>query len=393
MLSSSRIKPLLSIVIPTYNEADNIVALLESVKAKLGNSISAEIIVVDDNSPDGTGKLVDQYIERQDTLIDKTQANVRIIHRMRKEGLIQAVLQGINSSQGNQILIMDADFSHPPEILPVIVKKIKENGNCIIVASRYVKGGAVKGWPLKRRVISWFANSLARLLLNINNIKDPMSGYFVLPKKTIEKIKFNTRGYKILLELLVKDKDSCVVEIPYTFTDRKSGKSKFNYVTMLDYVYSIWKLYLHGKKDRINYLYEKNSIKFLSKAGRFFTVGVSGLLVNYLVSICLSSGFVANFSYLQSTSIGILTSITTNFIFNKFWTFEDRNYSPRHLAKQYLLFLLISSLGASIQLSLVYYLTETRLPYELSLVISVLVAAVGNFILNKRFTFGEKVWG
>lgn len=399
-LFGSRSTPQLSIVIPTYNESENIIALLESIKKNIGNSFSAEIIVVDDNSPDGTGKLVDIYIKKNEssslrgiTSTCSPFVSVRTIHRKQKEGLIQAVLQGIESSFGEHVLVMDADFSHPPETIPKIIEKLQKNDNSIIVASRYIKGSSIEGWTLKRRLLSLGANSLARLSLDIGNIKDPMSGFFAFRKNSIKNIQFNTKGYKILLELLVKDRKNKVIEIPYVFTDRKIGKSKMDCMTALLYLQSIWKLYRYGKKANLNSKDEKNSIKFFSKAGRFFTVGASGLLINYLVSILLSSGLLAKLWYIESTSIGILVSITSNFILNKLWTFGDKDFSPKHTIKQYLLFLIICSLGASIQLVFVYLLVESKMSYELSLLLAVITASVSNFVLNKKLTFKEKIWG
>ena len=146
----------LSIVIPTYNEAENIIDLLESIKKNIGNSVLAEIMVVDDNSPDGTGKLVDNYIKKNESnnLQGSSLVSVRTIHRKQKEGLIHAVLQGIEFSFGKHVLVMDADFSHPPETIPKIIEKLQKNDNCIIVASRYIKGSSIEGWTLKRRLLS-----------------------------------------------------------------------------------------------------------------------------------------------------------------------------------------------------------------------------------------------
>ena len=395
-LFGSRSTLQLSIVIPTYNEAENIIDLLESIKKNIGNSVLAEIIVVDDNSPDGTGKLVDSYIKKNESnnLQESTLVSVRTIHRKQKEGLIQAVLHGIEFSFGEHVLVMDADFSHPPETIPKIIEKLQKNDNCIIVASRYIKGSSIEGWTLKRRLLSLGANSIARLSLNIGNIKDPMSGFFAFRKNSIKNIQFNTKGYKILLELLVKDRKNKVIEIPYVFTDRKIGKSKMDYMTALHYLQSIWKLYRHGKNANLNSQEEgKNSIKFFSKAGRFFTVGASGLLINYLVSVLLSSGLLAKLWYIESTFIGIIISITSNFILNKIWTFGDKDFSPKHTIKQYLLFLIICSLGASLQLGLVYLLVESEVSYELSLLLAVIAASVSNFVLNKKLTFKEKIWG
>jgi dolichol-phosphate mannosyltransferase len=382
--------PQLSIVIPTYNEAENIVSLIESIKSHLGNSTRAEIIVVDDNSPDGTGVIMDDYIKKNTLTQNECILNIRVIHRKQKTGLIQAILEGVSNAKGNQVLIMDADFSHPPETIPKIIETSQKNSDSIVIASRYVSGGSIKGWSLKRRMLSLGANHIARIGLNVPNVKDPMSGFFAFPRKLIQNTNFNTKGYKILLELLVKERKAKIVEIPYVFTDRKSGKSKMSLGIIFDYLQSVWQLYRYGKNANPHSF--KRSAQFFSKAARFFTVGASGLFVNYFVSILLSSGLITKMGYMESTAIGIIASITSNFILNKIWTFDDRNFSPLHVIKQYLSFLCICSLGAVIQLGLVYGFVETGNSYELSLLLAVIVASVSNFILNKRLTFKEKIW-
>src|SRR6476646_2109525 len=134
------------------------------------------------------------------------------------------------------------------------------------------------------------------------------------------------------------------------------------------------------------------SILFFSKAGRFLTVGASGLAVNYAISY-LFTNLLPSIWYMQATLIGILVSITTNFLLNKVWTFEDRDFSIRHFFRQYSLFLALCSLGAVIQLSLVFVFVEyAHIQYAVSLIMAVAIASIGNFILNKRITFGEKIW-
>jgi dolichol-phosphate mannosyltransferase len=386
----SETPPQLSIVIPTYNEAENIVPLLESIKSKISNIVHAEIIVVDDNSPDGTGVIVDNYIKNNDLVQKEGNININVIHRKQKTGLIQAILEGVSFAKGGQVLIMDADFSHPPEIIPKIIEISRKNDVSIIIASRYTNGGSIQGWSLKRRILSLAANHIARRILNVFNVKDPMSGFFAFPRELIQNTHFDTKGYKILLELLVKERNAKIIEIPYAFTDRKSGKSKMNLGIILDYVQSVWQLYRYGKNANPNSF--NKSARFFSKAARFFTVGASGLLVNYSVSILLSSGLFTKMWYMESTLVGIFASITSNFILNKIWTFDDRNFSPFHLIKQYLSFLCICSLGAIMQLGIVYGLVETGNSYELSLLFAVIVSSISNFILNKILTFKEKIY-
>jgi dolichol-phosphate mannosyltransferase len=427
-----------SIIIPTYNESENILKLIEAIKYNMkshSSTVYTEIIVVDDNSPDGTGKIVEDYIQNKNNnnnnknmMIGQDQSqfrkvgqkdnnnfrfynnnnnekySVRVIHRSKKSGLISAILKGIESSTGENILIMDADFSHPPETIPTMVDKLLEDPNCIVVASRYINGGSIVGWPYKRRILSGGAAKLARHGLKVRHVKDPMSGFFAFPRYVIKNLKIDTKGYKLLLEVLVKSKGTAVKEIPYTFTDRKSGQSKLDNDVIIDYAKAVWHLYRYGQKNSMKAAarekkkeeqHEKRkSVLFLSKAGRFYTVGASGLIVNYLISIILSNGMLSKFWYLQATFIGIIFSITTNFILNKIWTFEDRNFSVKTTLKQYALFVAISGVGAAIQLALLYlFVQDGGFQYAVSLIMAVAIASISNFLLNKKWTFGEKVWG
>lgn len=384
----------LSIIIPTYNESENIIKLIEAIRRNIPSNIFSEIIIVDDNSPDGTGRIVEDYIKAKN---ENLNSLVRIIRRQSKSGLISAILHGVRSAKGENVLIMDADFSHPPEIIPSLVRELMLDSDCdLVVASRYVEGGTVTGWPFKRRLISKGATKIARHGLKIKFVKDPMSGFFVCRRHVIENITFDTAGYKILLEMLVKAKDIRIKEIPYDFVNRKSGQSKLDYGTIFDYLKAVWRLYRYGRKSRqATHLEEKRrSVLFFSKAARFYTVGASGLLVNYLVSFLLSNGMLGNFFYLHATAIGIACSITSNFLLNKVWTFEDRNFSLKHALRQYGLYVIFSSIGAAVQLSLLYVFVQSYgIQYALSLVFAVAIASIGNFLLNKKLTFKERIWG
>ena len=411
-LASNAKLPSLSIIIPTYNESENILKLIEEIKGNLPSNIITEIIVVDDNSPDGTGKIVENYVNNHINIDvplqqqfhskdDNQTCLVKVIHRQNKTGLIPAILEGVESSKGENILIMDADFSHPPETIPHLVEELRQDPNCIVIASRYISSGSIVGWPYKRRVISRGAAKIARHGLKVRNVTDPMSGFFAFPRHVIENIKFDTKGFKILLEILVKSRDIRVKEVPYTFHDRKSGQSKMNFNVILDYAGSVWQLYRYGQKSKrhIQKKEEKRkSVLFLSKASRFYTVTASGLLINYLLSFMLADNIaysvksLSNQWYLQATLIGIIISITSNFFLNKIWTFEDRDLSVVKTLKQYGSFAGISAVGAAIQLLLLYLLVvEYGLQYRISLILAVAIASMSNFLLNKKWTFRENL--
>jgi len=284
---------------------------------------------------------------------------------------------------------MDSDFSHPPQIIPKMIEAFKQYQCDLVVASRYITGGNIHGWTTKRKLMSKIATIIAKKGLGVKT-KDPMSGFFAFRKNIIKELNFDALGYKLLLEILVKTKGIKVKEIPYTFENRKFGSSKLNSLIVFDYFKSVLRLYKYGK------ISEKQegrpSVRFLSKAARFFTVGASGLGINYLVSLLFASG-ISNLWYIHATMIGIIASMTTNFLLNKIWTFSDRDFSPIKTLKQFGKFIGFSSFGALLQLGIIFYLVDMQnISYPISLVIAVGIAAFGNFILNKKWTFKEKLW-
>lgn len=375
-----------SIVIPTYNESENIKGILHLIKEHLPKNTIVEAIVVDDNSPDGTGKIAEDYFK---SLKEKTRYTINVINRKTKEGLSSAILNGIEQAKGKIVIVMDSDFSHPPQLIPKLVEVLKQSKTDIVVASRYLNGGSIQGWSLKRKIISKIGTIIAKKGLGIKQ-SDPMSGFFAFNKDVIKGINFDAIGYKLLLEMIVKAKGVSIKEIPYTFLDRQNGKSKLGIKTILEFGHAVWKLYRYGREEQKNE--KRTSVRFVSKAARFFTVGASGLGVNYLMSILFTSSL--NMWYLHATILGIMFSITSNFILNKYWTFEDRDFAVKRTIIQYGKFAGFSSIGALVQLGMVYYLVdELTMSYPIALVSAVATAAFSNFILNKKWTFKEKVWG
>jgi len=375
-----------SIIIPTYNESQNILKILKSIQDNLPKNTRAQTIIVDDNSPDGTGKLVEEYIQNVKKLANHT---IEVIHRKTKDGLSSAILKGVQLATGNTIVVMDSDLSHPASLLPKMIDALKHPKYDIVVASRYINGGAIVGWTRKRKFLSRLATFIAKRGLGVPT-KDPMSGFFAFKKPVIQGLSFDAIGYKMLLEILVKAKNANVLEIPYTFTNREFGKSKLDSKTVFDYLKAVWKLYRYGKNVR--HEEKRKSVSFFSKAGRFYSIGAVGLAINYGVS-SLFTDVVSDLWYLHATVIGIAVSMSSNFILNKIWTFEDRNFEPKHASIQYVKFMGLSSLGALAQLAMVYLLVDhNKMEYPLALVLAVATSALSNFVLNKKLTFKEKVW-
>jgi len=375
-----------SIIIPTYNESQNILKILKSIQENLPKNTKAQTIVVDDNSPDGTGKLVEDYIQGVKKFANNT---IEIIHRKTKDGLSSAILKGVQLATGNTIVVMDSDLSHPANLIPKMIDALKHPKYDIVVASRYVNGGSIVGWTRKRKFLSKLATFIAKRGLGVPT-KDPMSGFFAFKKPVIQGLSFDAIGYKMLLEILVKAKNANVIEIPYTFTNREFGTSKLDSKTIFDYLKAVWKLYRYGKTVAPEE--KRKSVSFFSKAGRFYSIGAIGLAINYAVS-SLFTDVVSNMWYLHATTIGIAVSMSSNFVLNKIWTFEDRSFEPKHATIQYAKFMGLSSLGALAQLAMVYLLVDhNKMDYPIALVLAVATSALSNFVLNKKLTFKEKVW-
>lgn len=260
--------PSFSIIVPTFNESQNILDLIDSIKSNIHRSSYYELIIVDDNSPDGTtNKVIDSFngingftiynIEElsdnqsyQNFLIYPSQNNfnffIKIIIRIGKMGLISAIQDGIKSSMSDYIIIMDADLSHSPSYLNILIKEIKNSKSDIVIASRYLNGGEIVGWPKKRVFYSKAATFISKSLFKLNNITDPMSGFFIIKRDILKNIKFNTSGYKILLEILVKSKNIKSKEIPYTFINRKNGSSKLSSKVIIDFFKALIILYKYN---------------------------------------------------------------------------------------------------------------------------------------------------
>ncbi|MEM2703217.1 MAG: polyprenol monophosphomannose synthase [Candidatus Bathyarchaeia archaeon] len=221
------LSPRLSLIVPTYNEAENIQEFIRRVETALGG-IPFEIIIVDDNSPDGTAKLAKE--------LNREYGNIRVLQRRGKLGLGSAVFDGFKMAKSDVLAVLDADLQHPPELLLKMYAKILQ-GYSLAIASRYVDGGGVKGWSSMRKIVSLGATKLAHLLIPKTRIvKDPMSGFFIVRKECIRDFKPSSNGFKILLEILVKGKFSSIAEIPYIFQPRLNGKSKLSIEENLRYL-------------------------------------------------------------------------------------------------------------------------------------------------------------
>jgi len=223
-----------SIVIPTFNEAGGIEKLLRALdRVFKASGLDGEVIVVDDNSPDGTGAIVDRL---------SSELPVRALHRPGKLGLSSGVIDGWKIARPQSVALgaMDADFSHDIEILPHMVSALESGGYGLAVGSRYVPGGGIENWPKRRIVTSQVACMLARPL---TPVKDVTSGYFLVKREALDGVVLDPIGFKIGLEVIAKAHYGKAVEIPYVFKDRVVGESKLNQKEIFNYLKQLRKLY------------------------------------------------------------------------------------------------------------------------------------------------------
>lgn len=224
--------PVLSIIVPTYNEASNLPELFDRLLEFVKTSrLSIETIVVDDSSPDGTGLIAEELAVRHNGVL-----SARVLHRPAKLGLSSALYDGIQASRGDWIATLDGDNSHDIRSLSEMFG-VARDGVDVVIGSRYIHGGRIEAWPLSRRAISLGATVLSRAVFRLA-VRDPMSGFALIRRDVAVRLPnlVNPRAYKLLLELLVRVRPLSVVEVPITFTNRRNGDSKLTSKEIVEFV-------------------------------------------------------------------------------------------------------------------------------------------------------------
>lgn len=355
----------ISIIIPTYNEKDNIVPLVKKLHDTL-SGYKHEIVFVDDNSGDGTIELTKSL---------GAEFPVKIIVRKNERGLATAVVEGFKHATGDVFVVMDADLQHPPEFIPSLLKAI-EDGADIAVSSRYVQGGGTREWSLSRRIISRGAIFISHLLLpNSRKVKDITTGFFALKRSVVDGANLKPIGWKILLEVIYEGKYQKAVEVPFVFTGRTQGKSKLNTKQEMQYLKHIWSLML--RKGEL--------IRFI----KFCIVGAIGIGVNEGVLTLVT--LFTDWSKYIAVVPGIEVSIISNFLLNDFFTFSDRRAGKSFIGRL-LKYNLLSGSGALLNIGIYSLITGVlglnSLPERLTAeLIAIFVAYIWNFLSNSWWTW------
>ncbi len=353
------------VVIPTYNERENLASLVESIRRHLPE---AAILVVDDNSPDGTGELADR-------LAAESQGRLAVLHRPRKTGLGQAYKAGIAWALGGPfdvVCTMDADHSHDPRYLPSLVDLARTKVD-IAVGSRYVRGGRIRGWDWSRYLLSWSANLAARLLLGLGT-RDATSGYRCYRRSFLAEVspqEIASPGYAFQVEMLAKAKERGlrVGETPITFCDRTAGRSKVSREELTTSATSFLRLVVRQPA--------------LGELFRFALVGSLNVIVDLGVTNFLVLAFrwpprLAGYS-------GMAVALLSSFWLNRTWTFR---VTSKRVMPQFARFSLVNGLGAAVHAA-VYtaLLSRSPLPYNLAKLVAIGVAFVWNFLGTKHWAF------
>jgi dolichol-phosphate mannosyltransferase len=266
----------LTVVVPTYNERDNVAVLVERMSRALEGVSSWEVVFVDDDSPDGTNEAVRE--------LSLTDPRVRCIRRIGRRGLSSASIEGMLSSAAEFLAVMDADLQHDETLLPVMLDTLRGGGVDIVVGSRYVEGGSVGRWDKTRSLISRMGTNLGRLVIRAD-LKDPMSGFFMLRRELLERTVhgLSARGFKILLDIFATAGGKITYrELPFTFRSRHAGQSKLDTLTFWEY------LLLLAEKTLGGYV----PIGYLTWAGGMALAVVLHMLTLHVLHISLGLGFV-----------------------------------------------------------------------------------------------------
>jgi dolichol-phosphate mannosyltransferase len=354
--------PLVSLITPTYNERDNLALLVRRVHSAL-NSYPYELIIVDDNSPDGTAEIAQELSQRYP---------IQVICRQERRGLASAIMEGFKQAQGEILGVIGANLKHPPEKIPELLGEV-ENGIDLVIASRYVSAEGLVGRRIPRLIAR-----LARLLLpSIGKIKDPLSDFFLIKRKWLENLELRPASYKLLLNILTDGKVKEIKEIPYNCQEAALGSSKFNFKGQAKCLEQI--LFFSGKDGEV-----KRFIKFC-------LVGASGIGISTAVFWLLF--LFTGVHDLVALPLSIEASIISGFILNNFWTFQDKKAGKlKDTVKRGLKFNLISLVSLLIYYAIYTPLTRLYGFYEpLAFLIAVGAGVVWNFSLSMLWTWRTKV--
>ncbi|MGX5769510.1 glycosyltransferase [Microbacterium trichothecenolyticum] len=349
----------LSIVVPTYNEAPNIAELVRRVTAAVHNRLDAEIIFVDD-STDATPEVIREVAA-------SASLPVRLIHRDRPVGgLGGAVMEGFAAAETDACLVMDADLQHPPEEIPELWHRYSRGDVDLVIASRYAGGGTAGGLADRTRVmVSKGSTAVTRAMfpIRLKDVSDPMTGFFLIDRRTIDSEQMRPRGFKILLEILAR-RPMRVAEIPFDFADRHAGESKASV------------------RQGLHFLTQLTALRF-GKMSLFAVIGGLGAVANVAIVWALTYWGV---DYIVAAIVAAEVTIIGNFLLQERFVFQDMRESASGVWLRFAKSFSFNNAEAVIRIPIVAMMVSTG---HISAVVATAITLVVAFFL--RFLFHSLV--
>jgi len=354
----------LSVIVPTFNERDNVLEVVRRLEASL-EGIAWEVIFVDDDSEDGTAARVREAAQRN--------SKVRCIQRIGRRGLSAACVEGMLASAAPFLAVMDGDCQHDESVLPCMVDLLRAGDTDLVIGSRYMHGGGIGDWDPSRAKMSRFATRLGRLVVK-QQLSDPMSGFFVLRREVLELSvrRLSTLGFKILVDVIASSpRPLRVKEVPYEFGVRRAGESKLDSQAVWDYVMLLAdKLFGHLVP-----------VRFVS----FMVVGTLGVFVHFAVLTTLFRALTLSFAYSQGAAT--VAAMTSNFALNNALTYRDLRLKGWRWLKGWASFMLGCSVGALANVGIAAYLFSHSTLWMLAALAGIVVGAVWNYAITAIYTW------
>ena len=366
-LPQAQEEPELSVIVPTFNERDNVTVLYRRLEATLAN-VAWEVVFVDDNSPDGTWDVVRALALRD--------SRVRCVRRIGRRGLSGACIEGILASSAPYVAVIDADLQHDETQLPKMLLLLASDQADLVVGSRYIEGYKTEGFNKQRAGASALATEVAKKMLRVE-IADPMSGFFMIRRDRFEQLapKLSVHGFKILLDVVATAHGGLrAVEIPYTFGARQHGESKLDSMVALDFL----GLVLAKLSNDIV------SLRFIL----FAMVGGIGLVV-HLVTLFIGLQLVKA-PFAEAQAAGAIVAMTSNFILNNFLTYRDQRLKGFALLRGLIAFYIVCSVGLLANVGVAFSVYDQEPIWWLAGMAGALMGVVWNYAMSGLFVWRKK---
>ena len=356
--------PELSVVVPTYNEHDNVPLMVELLKRTL-EYVSWEVIFVDDNSPDGTAAAV--------RALGAADHRVRCIRRIGRRGLAGACIEGMLSSQARYIAVLDADLQHDETLLAAMLERIRKGDVDVVVGSRYIPGGSADSFTSKRRFMSRLSHVAAHAITKVE-LSDSGSGFYMIGRDVVEGLapRLSSQGFKLLLDIMTTARGTLrAAELPYTFRERQHGESKLDSHVVLDFAAL---LVAKLTNDAV-------SFRFLM----FCFVGLTGVVIHMAALQVAIEPLAMRFGVAQVAAT--VLAVCWNFALNNMLTYRDQRLSGWRFLTGLLRFQLICAVGAISNVGAAAWLYDYQQNWWLAGLGGALMSAVWNYVVSAAFVW------